>query len=138
MGLLDELAGQIVGKMGAQKQDPVSHGAIMDGVLSMIERSGGMAAIVQQLREKGLSEQVDSWIGTGANEAVSGDQIQDALGSEQVEAISRQAGIEPGHASAGLAQLLPQLIDQLTPGGSVPSDDMLAQGIALLKGRLFG
>jgi uncharacterized protein YidB (DUF937 family) len=138
MGLLDQLAGQIVGSLGAQKQDPVSQSGMMGSVLSMIEQAGGMSALVRTLKDKGLSDQVNSWIGTGENQAVSGDQIKAALGDEQVDAIARQAGIEPTHASTGLAQLLPQIIDQLTPGGSVPSDDMLAQGINLLKGKLFG
>ncbi len=138
MGLLDQLAGQVMGSMGAQKQDPVSHSGMMGSVLGMIEQAGGLPALLQKLQSSGLADQVASWVGTGENQAVSGDQIHVALGSDQVGAVASAAGIEPAHAAAGLAQLLPQIINQLTPGGQVPSDDLVAQGISLLKGKLFG
>lgn len=137
MGLLDQLAGQVMGSLGAQKQDPVSHSGLMGSVLGMLEQSGGLPALLQKLQASGLGDQVASWVGTGENQAVSGDQVQAALGSDQLAAIAAQAGVEPAHAATGLAQILPQLINQLTPGGEVPSNDMLAQGINMLKGKLF-
>jgi uncharacterized protein YidB (DUF937 family) len=138
MGLLDQLAGQVIGSLGAQKQDSVSQGDLLGGVMSMINNAGGLQGILQQLQASGLGDQVASWIGTGANNAVSGNQIQDALGADQVAQIARQAGVEPEHAASGLAQLLPQIIDKLTPDGQVPHGDMLTQGMDLLKGKLFG
>jgi uncharacterized protein YidB (DUF937 family) len=138
MGLLDQLAGQVIGSLGAQKQDSVSQSDLLSGVMSMINNAGGLQGILRQLQASGLGDQVASWIGTGANNPVSGNQIQDALGADQVAQIARQAGVEPEHAATGLAQLLPQIIDKLTPDGQVPQDDMLEQGMALLKGKLFG
>ena len=138
MGLLDQLAGQVMGSLGAQKQDPVSQGDLLTGIMSMVDRAGGLPAILQQLQQSGLADHVASWIGTGENKAVSGDQISDALGADQVQHVAQMAGIAPEHASTGLAQLLPQIIDKLTPHGDVPQDDLLAQGIGLLKGKLFG
>jgi uncharacterized protein YidB (DUF937 family) len=138
MGLLDQLAGQVIGSLGAQKQDSVSQGDLLGGVMSMINNAGGLQGILQQLQASGLGDQVASWIGTGANHPVSGNQIQDALGADQVAQIARQAGVEPEHAASGLAQLLPQIIDKLTPDGQVPHGDMLTQGMDLLKGKLFG
>lgn len=138
MGLLDQLAGQVMGSLGAQKQDPVQQGDLVSGVLGMIERSGGFPALLQKLQQSGLGDQVASWIGTGENQPVSGNQITEALGEEQVRQIAQQAGVETEHASTGLAQLLPQIIDKLTPNGTVPQDDLLAQGLNLLKGKLFG
>jgi uncharacterized protein YidB (DUF937 family) len=138
MGLLDQLAGQVVGSLGAQKQDSVSQSDLLSGVMSMINNAGGLQAILQQLQASGLGDQVASWIGTGANNPVSGNQIQDALGADQLAQIARQAGVEPEHAATGLAQLLPQIIDKLTPDGQVPQNDILAQGVELLRGKLFG
>lgn len=138
MGLLDQLAGQVMGSLGAQKQDSVSQGPLLDGLLGLIERNGGVPALLQKLQESGLTDQVASWIGTGENQPVSGDQMKQALGDAQIEQLAAQAGIEPVHASTGLAQLLPQIIDQLTPNGSVPQNELLAQGLNLLKGKLFG
>lgn len=138
MGLLDQLAGQVMGSLGAQLQDAVPQGQLLDGLMGMIERNGGIPALLEKLKQSGLSDQVASWIGTGENQPVSGDQIKAALGDADVEQVARQAGIAPEHASTGLAQLLPQIIDQLTPNGSVPQNELLAQGLNMLKGKLFG
>lgn len=138
MGLFDQLAGQVMGSLGAQKQDPVPQGDLLGGVLGLIERAGGVPALLQMLQKGGLSNQVASWIGTGENQPVSGDQITAALGEDQVRQIAQQSGVEAEHASTGLAQLLPQIIDQLTPNGAVPQDELLAQGMSLLKSKLFG
>ena len=138
MGLLDQLAGQVIGSLGAQKQDSVSQGDLLGGIMGMINNAGGVQAILQQLQASGLGDQVASWIGTGANHPVSGNQILDALGAEHIATVAQQAGVEPEHAAAGLAQLLPQIIDKLSPDGQVPQDELLAQGLNMLKGKLFG
>ncbi|RBA24381.1 uncharacterized protein YidB (DUF937 family) [Herminiimonas fonticola] len=137
MGLLDQLAGQVMGSLGAQKQDPVAQGDLLGGVMGLINNAGGLPALLQQLQGGGLGDQVASWIGTGENQAVSGDQIMDALGADNIQQIAQQAGVEPEHASVGLAQLLPQIIDQLTPNGQVPQNELLQQGLSMLKGKFF-
>ena len=138
MGLLDQLAGQVVGSLGAQKQDSVSQSDLLGGVMSMINSAGGLPAILQHLQASGLGDQVASWIGTGSNHPVSANQIEEALGADHIAQVAQQAGIAPEHAATGLAQLLPQIIDKLTPHGQVPQDDLLAQGMSMLKGKLFG
>ncbi|MYN07626.1 YidB family protein [Pseudoduganella aquatica] len=138
MGLLDQLAGQVLGSLGSQQQDPVPQGDLVNTVMGLLNQAGGLQGLLQKLQASGLGDQVASWVGTGENQTVSGNQIADALGSGQLAQIAQQAGLEPEHASAGLAQLLPQIIDQLTPNGAVPQDDMVAQGLSLLKGKLFG
>jgi uncharacterized protein YidB (DUF937 family) len=138
MGLLDQLAGQIIGSLGAQKQDSVSQSDLLGGVMNLINNAGGLQGILQQLQASGIADQVASWIGTGENAPVSGNQIADALGADKVSQIAQHAGIEPEHAATGLAQLLPQIIDKLTPGGQVPQNELLEQGLSLLRGKLFG
>lgn len=138
MGLLDQLAGQVIGSLGAQKQDPVSQSDLLGGVMNLINNAGGLQGILQQLQASGIADQVASWIGTGENAPVSGNQIADALGSDKVAQIAQHAGVEPEHAATGLAQLLPQIIDKLTPGGQVPHNELLQQGLSLLRGKLFG
>ena len=138
MGLLDQLAGQAMGALGAQQQDSPPQSALLSGVMGLINSAGGLPGLLQKFQDSGLGDQVASWIGHGENQTVSGDQIKDALGSDALGDIARQAGIEPEHASTGLAQLLPQIIDKLTPNGQVPDNDLLQQGLGLLKGKLFG
>jgi uncharacterized protein YidB (DUF937 family) len=138
MGLLDQLSGQLMGKLGAQQQDSVPQSALLSSVMGLIGGSGALSSTLQKLKDSGLEEQVTSWIGSGENQPVSGDQIKDALGEETVQQIAQQSGIAPEHAATGLAQLLPQIINELTPNGQVPHEDLLQEGLSLLKGKLFG
>jgi len=135
MSLLDQLAGQVLGSLGGQ-QGETQQGNLLSGVMAMIDNAGGVPAMLEQLKQSGLAEQVMSWVGTGANQAISGGQLEDALGADQLRQIAGQAGIDPQQVSSGLASLLPQIIDQLTPHGEVPADGLLAQGMSLLKARL--
>jgi len=138
MGLLDQLAGQVMGSLGGQQQDGAAQGGAMGAVMALIEQAGGVPALLQKLQQSGLGAQVASWVGTGANHAISGDQLSAALGSDQLAQVAQQSGIDPAQLSGGLAAMLPQVIDHLTPNGEVPDNDMLGQGLNLLKGKLFG
>ncbi|NVD72287.1 DUF937 domain-containing protein [Duganella sp. BJB488] len=136
MSLLDQLAGQVMGSLGGQQGEEAQQGNLLSGVMVMIDRAGGVPAVLEKLKESGLADQVMSWIGTGANQAISGDQLEAALGSDQLQQIAGHAGIDPQQVSSGLAGMLPQIIDQLTPHGEMPADGLLAQGLTLLKARL--
>ncbi|MES2117498.1 MAG: YidB family protein [Pseudomonadota bacterium] len=138
MGLLDQLVGQITAAAGAQGQDGAPQGSLMAGVMTMIDNAGGVPALLEQLRASGLGDHVASWIGSGANLPVSAGQLAEALGADQLAQVAQQAGVAPEHAASGLAQLLPQFIDQLSPGGQMPEGGMLAQGLSMLAGRLLG
>lgn len=138
MGLLDQLAGQVMESLGAQKQDPVAQGDLINSIMALVNQAGGVQGLLEKLQSGGLAEQVASWIGTGENQPVSGDQIKDALGADNIQQIAQQAGLAPEHTTTGLAQLLPQIIDQLTPNGQVPQGDLLEQGLGMLKGKFFG
>lgn len=138
MGLLDSLAGAMLGKVlgGGQQQ------ALVDGVLGMLGKgsgqAGGLSGLVDMFSKKGLGDQISSWVGTGQNLPVSADQMHHALGGDTIQQLAAKAGISPEQTSSGLAHLLPQLIDQLTPDGNVPASGALEQGLAALKGKLFG
>ncbi len=131
MGLLDE-----VGKMmGGGQQGGASD--ILAVAQQLLGQSGGIDGLIQQLQAGGLGEVVKSWIGNGQNLPVTGEQIQQVLGNDKVAAIARQLGVDPAQASAQLAQVLPGLVDKLTPNGQVPQGgDLLSQGADLLKGFL--
>ncbi|GJJ05150.1 hypothetical protein RugamoR64_56880 [Duganella rhizosphaerae] len=136
MSLLDQLAGQVLGSLGSGQQGEAQQGNLLSGVMAMIDNAGGVPAVLEKLKQSGLADQVMSWVGTGANQPISGGQLVDALGPEQLQQIAGQAGIDPQQVSSGLAGLLPQIIDQLTPHGEVPADGLLAQGLNLLKARM--
>jgi uncharacterized protein YidB (DUF937 family) len=134
MGLFDDLTGSILGGSGG------SNNQLVETAINLINNheTGGLADLVKSFTESGLGEAISSWIGTGQNLGVSGEQIASALGSDRIAEISQKLGLGEQDAANGLAGLLPELIDKLTPDGRLPENDMLAQGINILKGKLFG
>jgi uncharacterized protein YidB (DUF937 family) len=92
--------------------------------------AGGLQSLIQAFQQAGLGNQMNSWISTGQNMPISPDQLMQALGSGRMQQMAAQSGMDVGQLSGGLSQLLPQLIDGLTPGGQVPAsglDDALSQ-----------
>jgi uncharacterized protein YidB (DUF937 family) len=81
---------------------------------------GGLQGLVQNFHDKGLGAVASSWVGSGQNQPISSDQIHQVLGSDQVKALAAKAGISPDMAGGAIAQLLPGIIDKLTPNGQVP------------------
>lgn len=125
MGILDNLAGAVGG--GGQE-------GIMDAIGGLVG-GNGLSGLVENFSKAGLGDTISSWIGSGSNLPISADQIQSVLGSEQLQGIAAKLGISAGEASSGIASLLPQAIDALTPDGKVPDGGVSTDGIGgLLKG----
>jgi uncharacterized protein YidB (DUF937 family) len=134
MSLFD-LAGELLGNT----QTGTSPNAL-SAVLSMVNsHPGGLPGLISAFEQGGLGGAVSSWVQPGTpNQPVSGDQVQNALGSSQIQQVAEKLGLPPEAASAVIAQVLPGIIDHLTPGGQVPSGEsnLLSMGESLL--RAFG
>jgi uncharacterized protein YidB (DUF937 family) len=98
-------------------------------ILMMLQKRGGNAGarggldgLLQQLQAAGLGQQAASWVGSGDNEAIAPEQLRDALGPDSIRELAAQAGVSEEEASGGLASLLPELVNQLTPQGHLPAD----------------
>ena len=134
MGLMD-FAGALLGggQGGAGKAQMVN------AVMGLVQNHpGGLQGLLGRLQENGMADQVASWVGTGANLPVDASQVQQALGGDQVAALAQEAGIPADHASAGIAALLPDIINHLTPNGQVPEEGSWQQGLGGLLGKLLG
>jgi uncharacterized protein YidB (DUF937 family) len=129
MSLLTSVLGAVMG--GQQQQNPLLNIAL--SMLSNNQQGGsGLAGLLGQFQQAGLGHVADSWVGKGANLPVSGDQLQQILGSGQIGQIAQQLGLSNGEASGQLASLLPSLIDQLTPHGTAPQGG-LGDSDAMMK-----
>jgi uncharacterized protein YidB (DUF937 family) len=135
MGLLDGLAGQVLGQMtgGAQGQGS----QLMQLALGLIQ-NGGLSQLLGKFQQAGLADQAASWVGTGQNMPISADQLRAALGSGAIADIAGKLGMSDDKAAGGLANVLPQLVDQLTPQGQVTQGAALQSGLAALAGKLLG
>jgi uncharacterized protein YidB (DUF937 family) len=133
MGFFGNLATKEFGNMGGGK------GALVLAIVQMIQnRQGGIQGLMQAFQQNGMGGAVQSWIGTGQNQQVSPEQVTHALGQDQVQQVADQAGISHQDASSGIASLLPQIVDKLTPDGQIPHhNDLMGKGMEMLK-RHFG
>jgi uncharacterized protein YidB (DUF937 family) len=134
MGLLDSLENEAMGKVLGSCSNPLAA-----SLLQMIQNQpGGLQGLVQSFHDKGMGGVVSSWVGTGQNLPISADQIPQVLGSDQVKALAAKCGVSPDAAGSAIAQLLPGIVDKLTPNGQVPehSDVMeIASGLLASLGQ---
>jgi uncharacterized protein YidB (DUF937 family) len=130
MGLLDDVFNAAT---GGQSQ---SGGSLLGHVLDMIQNHpGGVSGMVQSLNNGGLGSAVTSWISTGQNLPVTADQIESALGSGPIANLAAKAGISPEQAKAAISQLLPQVIDKLSPNGQLPQGGLLENALSMLRNK---
>ena len=148
MGLLDSILGSVLGGGGAAQGQSSGQAALINAVIQMIANKGaggaggagdGLGALVGALTQGGLGNVASSWVGTGQNMPVSPDQITSALGGGSgggvggiLAQIAQQAGMSHGEAASGLSQILPGLVDKLTPDGQVPQQDSLEKMLGSL------
>jgi len=132
MGLLTDILGKLTGSGGG------STTAVVDAIGGLLQSKeiGGLDGLVQKFSKGGLGDIVTSWISTGANLPISPEQVQKGLGPTQISQMASQLGITPEAMSKQLAKLLPGVVDKLTPDGKVPTQDLIAQGLNMLKGKL--
>ena len=158
MGLLDSVLGSVMGGQQAQAGSGGGAGGLgnIGGLLNMVTSNpqllqaitgmlsndgghGGLGGLVAKFQQAGLGDVVGSWIGSGQNQPVSGDQLTDVLGSDAMSGLAQKLGISPDAAAGQLSKLLPGLIDQLTPQGQAPagglgnSGDLMGMLGSLLK-----
>jgi uncharacterized protein YidB (DUF937 family) len=130
MGLFENLENQAMSGLQGGNSSP-----LVANVLQMIQNQpGGLQGLVQMFHDKGLGGLVSSWVGTGQNLPISADQVHQALGSDRVKELAAAAGISPDVVNSALSQILPGLVDKLTPNGQVPDHgSLMDMASSLLK-----
>ena len=130
-------------------------GGLLAALLELIsdQSRGGFAGFLNRFRQVGLGDVADSWVNTGSNTTLSGEQVESALGSETVSAIAAQASVPAETAKTALGVMIPSVVDRLTPDGIVPDESSLlttiggfltgfgspaASGIAGMPNRVSG
>lgn len=139
MSVFDGLAGTLGAMLGGAVQPRVQGepGAAPGGAFgAMLDAHGGLPGLLQAFERGGLGAVAQSWVSTGANQPVSADQIMAVLGSGPVADFARRLGIDPQQAAERLAELLPVVVDQLTPHGQVQPGALAA--LEQLFGRAAG
>jgi len=110
MGLFDGILGGIIG------------GGMASAVNAILEKHGGVQGVVNEFERNGFGPIVQSWVGTGPNQPISPDQLNNVLGPDLLQKLSEKTGVPVEDLKQKLAQVLPQAIDRLTPNGRVPAN----------------
>ncbi len=141
MGLLDGLIGNLMGGAGGSGSNPLLQIAMQmlankggggAGGGGALDSMGGLSGIINAFQQGGLGHIADSWVGTGENLPVSADQLTQILGSGKIGEIASQLGMSNSDAAGGLAKILPELINHVTPNGQMPaSHSMVEDALAM-------
>jgi uncharacterized protein YidB (DUF937 family) len=139
-GLDDILGGLFGGKPGSMPAGtgarpsgslsdlvPGGLGGLLGGAAAGSVLSGGLANIIKGLQESGHGHVAQSWVGDSPNHEIAPNDLANALGSDTLQTLSRHSGMSVDDLLAGLSQHLPDLVDQLTPHGRLPSEDEAAR-----------
>ena len=152
MGLLDSVLGSVMGSN--QQQAGAAAGAgglggliamvasnpqmlqVITGMLGNDGGQGGLGGLMAKFQQAGLGDAANSWVGSGDNQAITGDEMSSALGEGTMADLSAKMGMSQGDAAGSLAGMLPGLIDKLTPNGAAPAGGLGNSGD--LMGMLGG
>lgn len=135
MSLFDSVMGAVSNHV--QQQGDMAN--VLSGLLAENGEMGGLNGLVEKFNQAGLGDAVSSWIGRGDNQAISGNQLSEVLGGDFVEKAASQLGLDPSQLSGQLAQMLPGLIDKLTPNGAAPAGGLGNAGDLMgMLGGLLG
>ena len=116
---------------GGNKKDD-----LMSSVMGLLGGQGGLDKMIGQFASKGLGDVIGSWVSTGKNLPISGDQLQSVLGKDTINNLASKLGMDKGALTSQLTNLLPNVVDKLTPDGKVPEGDIMSKGMDILGGLL--
>jgi uncharacterized protein YidB (DUF937 family) len=117
-------SGNVGASSGGSLKDllPGGLGGLLGGATAGTVLSGGLGSLIKEFQDSGHGRAAQSWVGTGPNEKIAPHELASALGDDTIDALSRQTGVAREELLAGLSQHLPDLINQLTPHGRLPTE----------------
>lgn len=121
MGLFDQISGMVGSVLGGTDN---AAGGIQGQVMDVLQQHGisGISGVMQQFEQSGMGAHVASWVGSGENLPITGEQVQQALGNPVIASIAQRFGVDPSMAANLLAQHLPAAVDQSTSGNTEPDE----------------
>jgi uncharacterized protein YidB (DUF937 family) len=117
------------GQRGGSLSDilPGGLGSVLGGGAAGSVLSGGLGNLIKEMQDAGHGQVARSWVGTGPNEDIPPKDLANALGSDTLDTLSKQSGLSVDELLAGFSQHLPDLVDQLTPKGRLPTEEEAAR-----------
>ena len=135
---LDSILGNVLGSLGGSRTGRMGNGQMgnLAGMLlpavAGLVASGGLQKIIGQFESHGFAAAAGSWVGKGENQSVTPDQVTQALGPDAVAQVGAQTGLNHDESASAISQVLPAVIDHVTPDGTVPADHQVAGALDAL------
>jgi uncharacterized protein YidB (DUF937 family) len=104
-------------------------GTVLAGGAAGSILSGGLGDLLKQFQESGHGDVAKSWVDNAPNKAISTDDLAKALGGDQIETLMAHTGLSRQDLLAGLSQHLPEIVNQLTPDGRLPTEQELSRSL---------
>lgn len=132
-GGLGDVLGQVLGGGGAAARVGPGGSGGLDDLLGQIlgggAAAGGLGGLLEQMQRSGFGEQADSWVRRGPNLPISPDALEQVFGRQGMSEIARRSGLTEEETRTGLSELLPEVVDRVTPDGAVPDLDALSNSV---------
>jgi uncharacterized protein YidB (DUF937 family) len=103
-----------------------------------VQRNGGLGAVLKRFQQQGYGTQAKSWVSTGSNQDLDEHAIHEVVGQEELTQLSQRLGVPQHEVAAAFAEILPEMVNQLTPQGDLTpqADEVLEDGRAELEREL--
>jgi uncharacterized protein YidB (DUF937 family) len=126
------------GRRGLSGNHTLLLAMLLPYAMQWVQRNGGVGTVLERFRQKGFGGQADSWVGTGANQGLRAEEADEVMGGEELARVAHQLGVPEREVALGFAEIVPELVNQLSPEGQVPpeADDALEAGRAELEKEL--
>lgn len=140
------MLGNILGSLASSvlNNSNSSQSTAMQLIQALIQSQGGVEGLIKKFQESNLDDILKSWISPNEpNQPISGTQITEVVGQQNMQAAAERAGVDETDASNILAEYLPKVVDMLTPDGKLPDlnnlnvNDLMAQAAKGMLGKLF-
>ena len=96
--------------------------SLVEAALVMIaEHPGGISGFLDRFKAAGFAAEVASWVGGTDAVPLSGQEVEEALGSDVISEIADEAGVSQRFARTILGYAIPKIIVLLAQRGAVPS-----------------
>jgi uncharacterized protein YidB (DUF937 family) len=122
---------------GAQPGQGALVAILLPMAIRWMQSNGGLGAVLQRFEQHGLGEQAASWVSNGENQPLDAQSVKEVVGADELSRLSDQLGLPHEEVASGLAQVIPQLINHVTPQGQAPQDDSTALTTSLAAVERF-
>jgi uncharacterized protein YidB (DUF937 family) len=106
--------------------------------MQWVQRNGGIGAVVDRFRQNGYEKHASSWLSTGDNDDIDAEAVNNVIGRDELSRLAQQLGVPEDEVAQGFAEIMPEMVNQLSPDGDIASDadDALESGRTELEREL--